>query len=203
MKTPLIPALVVATAALALAGCAGTPTPNPTATDAIAAETAGALACVAHGGEVQSRQPTFGTNNDPASWVALGDPIDVCRFQTLDDDAKSRIYVDLVTIASSEPTLAALAYLSKTPIPEGATGNPANALCTFLGGAINYGTSASGGGFVNTDDPDDEVFAPCVFADGSFIEEWGIAYYADGTVRGIDLTTVFAFDQSKIPAIFG
>ena len=82
------------------------------------------------------------------------------------------------------------------------TGNPASQLCVQLGGAVSYGPGPSGGGLVNTDDPDDVVFAPCYFADGSFIDEWGIAYYAGDVVRGIDLTTVFAFDPSNLPPVF-
>jgi hypothetical protein len=42
----------------------------------------------------------------------------------------------------------------------------------------------------------------CVFSDGSAIDEWGIAYYADDVVRGIDLTDVFRFDQEAVPDMF-
>jgi hypothetical protein len=42
----------------------------------------------------------------------------------------------------------------------------------------------------------------CVFPDGSAIDAWGITYYSDGTVRGIDLTEVFRFDQDEVPDIF-
>lgn len=186
----LLAALALST--LTLAGCSAVPESTAAAEKY----------CLDKGGEVQTRQPTFGTNNDEASWVELGEPIQVCRFQTLDDDAKSRIYVDLVTLSSPKPTLAALAYLAKAPMPDDVTGNPATALCTSLGGASSYGAGANGGGLVTKDDPDDVVFTPCVFADQSFIEEWGIAYYSDGTVRGIDLATVFNFDPSDIPSVF-
>ncbi len=155
--------------------------------------------CLSKGGEVQTRQPTWGTNNAEADWVKLGDPVTVCRFQASDG---SRIYADLITIYAEQPTLAALAYLSKTAMPDADGANPASALCVKLGGAIAWGGGVSGGGLVNTDDSDDVVFAPCTFADGSFIDEWGIAYYSGGTVRGIDLTTVFQFDQSDLPHVF-
>jgi putative hemolysin len=200
-------AVTALAAGLLLAGCAApepTPTASPTTSPSptVSPDASPAAAyCVEKGGTVQSRQATYGTNNDEASWVPFGDPVDVCRFQTLGDADDSRIYVDLVTLYSENPTLAALAYLAKTPIPDDAQGNPATALCTAIGGAINYGTGANGGGLVNKDDPIDVVFAPCVFADGSFIEEWGIAYYADGTVRGIDLADVFRFDPSTAPAL--
>jgi hypothetical protein len=42
----------------------------------------------------------------------------------------------------------------------------------------------------------------CTFADGSFIDEWGITRYAARAVRGKDLATVFRFDQTKLPAVF-
>ncbi len=179
-----------------------TPAPSGSATPSAAFDTAAAEAyCTGHGGQLQERQPTFNTNADQSEWVAIGAPVVVCRFQSTDSD-RSRIYVDLVTLYDTDPTLAALAYLSKTPIPSGATGNPATALCTALGGASTFGPGADGGGLVNTHDPDDVVFAPCTFADESFIEEWGIAYYAGGTVRGTDLTKLFRFDESKLPAVF-
>ncbi|HEY4226139.1 MAG TPA: hypothetical protein VGM70_10025 [Pseudolysinimonas sp.] len=179
-----------------------TPTPSGSGTPSAAFDTAAAEAyCTGHGGQLQERQPMFNTNADQSQWVTIGSPVVACRFQSTDADA-SRIYVDLVTLYDTNPTLAALAYLSKTPIPSGATGNPATALCTVLGGASTFGPGADGGGLVNTQDPDDVVFSPCTFADGSFIEEWGIAYYADGTIRGTDLTKLFRFDESKLPAVF-
>lgn len=195
-RTPWLVAGALALATtVALTGCA-------------AAASQGDLAeeqyCLDSGGTLQLRQPTFGTNDDPSTWVALGDPVQVCRFQTLGDSDDSRIYVDLVTLASRKPTLAALAYLAKTPLPDTEGGaNPATALCAALGGATEYGSSASGGGLVSADDPIDTVIVPCMFADGSFIEEWGIAYYSDGTVRGADLAPLFRFDSSSAPAIFG
>jgi len=194
MTTHFRTAAVAAVAGLLLVGCSAQPTP-PTPGDA-------AAYCTENGGTVQSRQPTYGTNNDESAWVKFGEPIDVCRFQTMDDDASSRIYVDLVTLSSTQPTLAALAYLSKTPMPDAGGANPATALCTELGGASGYGSSANGGGLVNTSDPDDVIFVPCVFADQSFIEEWGIAYYSDGTVRGADLSKLFRFDAATAPDVF-
>ncbi|MRX43814.1 DUF333 domain-containing protein [Agromyces kandeliae] len=195
---------LLAGASLGLAACSESPAP-PTASDPAtsAADMAEAAAyCEQEGGEVQQRQPAWRTNLDEDDWVPLGDPIAVCRFQTLEDEADSRIYVDLVTISSDEPTLAALAYLSRTGIPDDPPGNPASALCSSLGGTTSFGPSAGGGGLTAADDPDDPVVAPCTFADGSFIDEWGIAYYAEGTVRGIDLSSVFRFDGSTLPEVF-
>jgi putative hemolysin len=199
MHKPLLPVALIAATMLALAGCAApSPAPEPTRTPSADAS----AYCVASGGTVQSRQPSYGTNNDQSTWVAFGEPIDVCRFQTLDDSDDSRIYIDLASLDSANPTLAALAYLAKAPMPDAAGGNPATALCTSLGGASGYGTGANGGGLVNLDDPIDVIITPCVFADQSFIEEWGIAYYTEGTVRGADLSKLFRFDTQTAPAVF-
>ena len=43
------------------------------------------------------------------------------------------------------------------------------------------------------DRPDFPVVAMCVFPDGSMIDEWGLAYHSDGTVRGIDLALEFVY----------
>jgi hypothetical protein len=43
----------------------------------------------------------------------------------------------------------------------------------------------------------------CFFADGSAIDEFGILYYADGTVRGADLAPLFRYQPgNKLPAMF-
>ena len=202
--TVVVPAIVAAL--LALAGCAAAPAPapQPTSTSTSTSGTSDAEAyCVEKGGAVQTRQPTFGTNDAESAWVPMGEPVAMCRFQTLGDDDNSRIYVDLVTLTSTTPTLASLAYLAKRQLPEDAQGNPATALCTNLGGSSTYGGGAGGGGMVNVDDPDDVVVAACVFPDRSFIDEWGIAYYGGDVVRGIDLATVFRFDQANLPPVFG
>lgn len=70
------------------------------------------------------------------------------------------------------PTLAALAYLSKVPMPSTTGGaNPATGYCSReLGGSSTFGgISASGVGWVAKSDPDDVVVALCVFPDLSFI----------------------------------
>jgi len=198
--------VVVASLVLAvvgLAGCAAGPSPSPTDTPTASPDgNADAAAyCVQNGGEIQERQPTFGTNDDESTWVELGDPVQTCRFRTGAGDSATAIYVDPVTLFSQRPTLAALAYLAKAPLPEVAPANPASQLCVDLGGAVAYGASADGGGLVLKDDPI-EVVAVCTFADGSFIDEWGIAYYTDGTVRGADLAPMFRFDTTQLPPVF-
>ncbi|GAA2031765.1 hypothetical protein GCM10009819_14620 [Agromyces tropicus] len=199
----MIGAALVALAALGLVACTEVPVTPRTTDPATSAEDLADAAgyCEQQGGEVQQRRPAAQTNLDEGDWVPLGDPIAVCRFQTLGDDADSRIYVDLVTITSDEPTLAALAYLSRTEIPKDPPGDPASAQCAALGGTGTFGTKGQGG-LTLADDPDDPVVVPCTFADGSFIDQWGIAYHSGGTVRGKDLAAVFQFDQSTLPEVF-
>lgn len=169
-----------------------------------AGNAAGAAYCEGKGGQVQTRDATFGTNGPPTSWLPLAGTTQVCRFQA-DDEARSRIYVDLATVTSARPTLAGLAYLARTPMPASSGGaNPATGYCTKLGGSSTFGQiSASGGGWVNKDDPDDVVVALCVFPDLSFIDEWGLAYHSGGVVRGRDLTQVMTYQPpDPLPGVF-
>jgi putative hemolysin len=159
--------------------------------------------CTSKGGTVQTRQATWGTNNPQAQWQSLGRSVDTCRFQTLGDNDSSRIYVDLISLYSEGPTLASVAYLSKVPTKSTTAGNPATANCAALAGSSQFGTGAAGGGWVNKDDPVDAVVNLCVFPDQSFIDEWGITYYAGGIVRGIDLAKVFRYQPTQVPAFFG
>ena len=161
--------------------------------------------CEQRGGEVQTRTAYFGTNGDQANWLALGETTTMCRFQA-DDEAKSRIYVDLTTLSSAEPTLAALAYLSQVPMPASSGGaNPASGYCTKeLSGSSTFGAiGASGGGWVAKGDPDDVVVNLCVFPDLSFIDEWGLAYHSTGTVRGTNLATAMEYQPgADLPTVF-
>jgi putative hemolysin len=159
--------------------------------------------CTSSGGEVQTREATWDTNADPSAWVDLGRSIELCRFQA-DDEAQSRIYVDLLTLWSESPSLAAGAYLAKVPMDVDASqGNPASLYCDDLGGSSQFGSGAAGGGWVNTDDPVDQVVAMCVFPDGSMIDEWGIAYISAGEVRGADLSSLFRSATETYPPFFG
>lgn len=165
---------------------------------------AGASYCESKGGQVQTRDATFGTNGPQTGWLPLAGTTQVCRFQA-DDEARSRIYVDFATLTSARPTLAGLAYLSRPPLPASSGGaNPATGYCTRLGGSSTFGEiSASGGGWVNKDDPDDVVVGLCVFPDLSFIDEWGLAYHSDGVVRGRDLTQVMNYQPpNPLPDVF-
>ena len=63
--------------------------------------------------------------------------------------------------------------------------------------------TASGGGWVDASQPVFKVMNMCVFADGSAIDEFGIMYYAAGTVRGADLAPLFRYQPgNKLPAMF-
>jgi len=161
--------------------------------------------CTRSGGQVQTRVPYWNTNGDQAQWLALAGSATMCRFQA-DDEARSRIYVDLTTLGSTEPTLAALAYLSKVPMPPSAGGaNPATGSCgRELNGSSSFGgAGAAGGGWVAQTDPDDVVVSLCVFPDGSFVDEWGLAYHSAGEIRGKDLTTVMRYQPSvRLPPVF-
>jgi putative hemolysin len=161
--------------------------------------------CTRSGGQVQTRAPYWNTNGDQAQWLALAGSATMCRFQA-DDEARSRIYVDLTTLGSTEPTLATLAYLSKVPMPPSAGGaNPATGYCgRELNGSSSFGgAGAAGGGWVAQTDPDDVVVSLCVFPDGSFVDEWGLAYHSAGEIRGKDLTTVMRYQPSgPLPPVF-
>ena len=159
--------------------------------------------CASVGGQVQDRHAAWNTNADPASWVDLGRSLEVCRFQA-DDEARSRIYVELLTLWSDKPSLAASAYLATIPMSEELRpGNPATLYCADLAGSSQFGAGAAGGGWVNRDDPDDPVVALCVFPDGSAIDDWGLAYHGSGAVRGADLAPLFRADVMGLPPIFG
>ena len=160
--------------------------------------------CEEKTGTVQVREAMFGTNDDTdrSGWVDLGRSIELCRFT--DEDGNS-ILVDTLTLASTGPTLASVAYLSKVKMPEydPNKGNPATAYCQALSGSSAYGPGASGGGWVDVSDKDSPVVAMCVFPDGSMIDEWGLAYHSDGTIRGIDLAQQFVYQPTDgLPPIF-
>jgi hypothetical protein len=157
--------------------------------------------CAESGGEALIARPEYGTNSDPEAWLELAGEAELCRFENVDDD--TRIYVDLVTLYSEEPTLAGVAYLSRVGpmLPDQPSANPATFNCDALGGSAQWGTGVAGGGWVTSDRPT-EVVDLCVFPDRSFIDEFGIFYYAGDVVRGTDLATVMRYAADPLPAIF-
>lgn len=160
--------------------------------------------CTDKGGKLVDRVATWNTNADVAAQLPLAGHMTLCEFDGSDG---TRIAVDLVTLYSTEPTLASVAYLSKVPpvLPEVPSANPAAYNCDQgLGGTSDFGNGAAGGGWVNDDEPVFKVMNLCVFADMSAIDEFGIFYYATGAVRGADLAPILRYQPgNRLPAIFG
>ena len=121
-------------------------------------------------------------------------------------DGTTRISVDLTTLSSAEPTLAAIAYLSKirTTSPPQVGQNPAQWSCANdFDGTAAFGNTAAGGGWVDESQPVFVVMNQCVFADGSAIDEFGLWYHANGTIRGADLAPLFAYQPGdELPAVY-
>lgn len=182
---------------LVIVACSSQPDPADSGPDQDAADH-----CSETGGNVETRHPYWNTNQDQSQWERLPGQMDLCWYQTLEDEDDSRIYVDLVTLRAETPTLAAAAYLAKMPLGESA-GNPAAVHCSQdLFGSSTFGNTLAGGGWVNLDDDAFPVVSLCVFPDGSAIDEWGIAYFSGDIPRGIDLTEVFRFDPAEAPPLF-
>jgi hypothetical protein len=193
-------------AAVLLAGCVPAPT-GPTS-DPLASGPAGSggtaspsdaaarTFCTDAGGMLVDRVATSNTNADPAAQLQLAGRMTLCEFETGTGDGTTRISVDLVTLSSEAPTLAAIAYLSKVPplqTPTPST-NPAAYQCEeALHGTSSWGNTNVSGGWVDQDQPTFVVMDLCVFPDGSAIDQFGIWYYAAGEVRGADLATKFAY----------
>jgi putative hemolysin len=147
--------------------------------------------CTSHDGTVVERYPaSMATSDTP---VVLGAPVQFCEFTGGNgaDPADSRISVALTTLASSEPSMAATAYLTKPAMSErGGSANPASVYCADLGGVELGGQLAPDGGWVNSEDMSD-VAEMCVFPYLSIIDSWGLAYHTMGTIRGANLESVF------------
>lgn len=197
-------------ASLLFAACAGavaSPSASGGSPGSGADNAAARTYCTDQGGKLVERHPVWNTNGNPSTWLRLAGDQTFCEFESGTGDQTTRIAVDLVTLASDAPTLAGLAYLSKVPptLPETPSTNPAAFNCsTGLGGAQAFGTaSVASGGWVNEAEPVFEVMNMCVFADGSAIDEWGITYHSQGTVRGADLATKMRYQPNgELPAVF-
>jgi len=143
--------------------------------------------CVKTGGTVQTRIPEYGTNN--ANPLVLSGKKQFCQYTAKDD---SRINLLLTTLDAKQPSLAALAYYSKTPIGS-CSGNPGSCYCTLLGGTDLFGgINAAGGGWVLESDPTD-VLEACIFPDMSSIDSWGLAYHSADIIRGKNLEKVLRY----------
>ena len=163
--------------------------------------------CTDQGGMLVDRTAMWNTNGEPDDRLELAGRLRLCEFESGQGDEATRISVDLVTLYSLEPTLAAIAYLSKVPptLPTNPSLNPAVYNCSQgLGGTATFGDGASGGGWVDDTQPVFKVMDLCVFADRSAIDAFGIFYFADDTIRGADLSKKLRYQPGdKLPAIFG
>ena len=169
---------------------AGTPATHKT--DAEHDLAAAADYCVANGGEVETRVPTFNTNDDPQNWFRLSGSRKFCQFTAHDG---SRIHVLLSTLYTTKPSLAALAYYAKVPLQEGCNGNPASCYCSQLGGTDLFGgINLNGGGWV-LKGAIDEVLEACILPDLSSIDSWGLAYHQADIIRGKNLGKVLRYSN--------
>jgi putative hemolysin len=147
--------------------------------------------CVRHGGEVDVRAPYFNTNDDPSNWLRLSGSRQFCKFTAKDG---SRIHVELSTLYSQLPTLAALAYYAKVPYNGSCNGNPASCYCSQLGGTDLFGgINLNGSGWVQKSDPIDTALEACIFPDMSTIDSWGLTYHSFGIIRGKNLEKALKF----------
>jgi putative hemolysin len=154
------------------------------------AVSAQAAYCTGTGGAVETRVPTYGTNNSSADWLRLAGKQYFCRYTASD---QSHIHLNLETLFTPQPSLAALAYYAETPWNGQGNGSPASFYCTQLGGTDLFGgATAAGGGWVELNTVD-EVLDACIFPDNSTIDSWGLFYHSDGIIRGIDLSTVLKY----------
>jgi putative hemolysin len=193
--------LVVATFLIALAIAALLPvvkpveasgvSSQPAAQEDVNANAASKDYCVSNGGEVDNRQPYYNTNGPEQDWLRLSGSRNFCKFTSPDDG--SRIHVELSTLYTTKPSLAALAYYAEVPIGT-CNGNPASCYCTLLGGSDSFGgINAAGGGWVQKSDPVDTVLEACIFPDMSSIDSWGLTYHSVGIIRGADLDGILRY----------
>ncbi|MGA8575007.1 MAG: hypothetical protein WB609_04870 [Candidatus Cybelea sp.] len=204
-------AAVAAFFALSLAGCgsgltgpsapsnASVPQQSAVATAGVPAAVepdahAAAAYCSQTHGKVEVRQPVYGSNS--SNLLFLSGKRSFCRYSRGKGSYKSSIYILLATLYTTKPSLAALAYYLKPPTGS-CSGNPASCYCTLLGGSDQFGgTTGAGGGWYKKNSVDQTLEA-CIFPDMSSIDSWGLAYNANGIIRGIDLTKVMRY---KYPA---
>ena len=148
--------------------------------------------CVTKGGEVDTRRPYFNTNDDnQQNWLRLAGQKNFCKFTSKKDG--SRIFVELSTLDTDQPTLAALAYYAQLPLGS-CNGNPASCYCSQLGGTDLFGgINANGGGWVKLSDPVDTVLEACIFPDMSSIDSWGLAYHSANIIRGKNLSKILRY----------
>lgn len=146
--------------------------------------------CTATGGTVQTRIPEFGTNGGTP--LILAGPRQYCDYAS--KDGSTNIYVLLTTLVATKPSLAALAYYSKTKVNlHKCRGGPGSCYCSDVGGTDEFGgINLSGGGWVLNSNSTD-VLDVCVFPDLSAIDAYGLFYHAYGIIRGQNLTYLLRY----------
>ena len=197
MKIRLI--LAVGTIAVLFA-CAGPAPTTPALGSAnhmqqAVAETAAEAYCQKTGGVVQVLNAWYTTVAGKQKRLNGSAPF--CKYTAKD---KSFIYIDVATLYSTVPTEAAMAYYAETKINAACRkflDDPAVCYCQkqllgsdfFLAGGswVPAGTVPNG----NNRSPF------CVFSDFSVIDSWGLTYHSNGTVRGIDLSTVLRWKPAS------
>jgi putative hemolysin len=192
MRATTKAAAVLATAALAAAAATAQAATPPT----------WAKYCRSQGGVVQVRTPAAGTNSPPL--IRLAGSVPFCRFSGTQGGSPSSISVDLKTLVTTRPTLAALAYLEKPNagrLPVNV--NPASIYCSRLGGSDQFGGRGLGGGGWIVGRSPNTALQVCVFPDGSIIDSFGILYHSQDIVRGADLANRFRYRPSRLPNVFG
>jgi len=186
MRGPMKIFILVFTVAIALTGCksAGSQTSQA------------AAYCIKNGGKVETRYPFYDTNSQNP--LRMAGSLEVCTFTAPD---QSRITIDMDTLYTDKPSLAASAYLQKPAVDQAPpSGNPSSAYCSKLGGTDQFGgVNAAGGGWGNQNGSD--VISLCIFPDLSVIDSWGLTYHAGGAIRGVDLAPLLRYklDQSRKP----
>lgn len=184
----------------ALVACAGSSNP-PITQLAAPAEAASAPApnaplaaanyCRKTGGKVQVRDAWYTTNT--GKQVRLNGTATFCHYRAKD---KSTIDIDVKTLYSTKPTLAALAYYAELKMSKKCSkylADPAVCYCRQeLFGADFF---TIGGSWVPAGQrPTGNNRTPfCVFSDFSVIDSWGLTYHSAGIVRGMDLSKVLRY----------
>lgn len=188
---------------LALVGCAGSS--NPPVTQIAPAEAAAPPAsdsftaatnyCRETGGKVQVRNAWYTAST--GAQVRLDGSATFCHYRAKD---KSTIDLDVNTLYSTKPTLAALAYYAELKVSKMCRKYLADpAVCYCRQQLIGADFFTTGGSWVPAGQrPNGNNRTPfCVFSDFSIIDSWGLTYHSAGIVRGTDLSKVLRYKPAS------
>jgi putative hemolysin len=147
--------------------------------------------CRKTGGVVQVRNAWYSTNT--GAQVRLNGTATFCHYRAKD---KSTIDIDVKTLYSTTPTLAALAYYAEIKVSKMCRKYLADpAVCYCRQQLIGADFFTTGGSWVTAGQrPNGNNRTPfCVFSDFSVIDSWGLTYHSAGIVRGMDLSKVLRY----------